>query len=406
MNAFSITRLLKDRGGNFAMMSALLFPITIGVAGIALDVNNAMQKKNDIQATADAAALAAASAMAQKGMPLPDAQTLARDILASQLLDHSADSGMSDADRAALKDEIKKATVVSSSQTVNTGSSKGFQLKLETAYNLQLNPITSLIAGKTVTIRVISTASSNMDTQNGISMYLALDRSGSMSFITDQKNPSVNSCSNYTEDSWPNAAFYYPCYIRKVEALKTAANVLFNSLNKSDPAGTLVRVGAVSYTDQTQQPTPISWGTAAASSYVSALPNRPTGGTDATGAMKIAYDALKSSNSTEASAQKAKGNDSFNRFIVLMTDGEMTGNSSYWDSSLDQQVRTSCAAAKNDGIKIFTVAFMAPTRGKSLLSYCASSSDYYYEPDDMAELVQAFGDIANKAAKSATRLTN
>jgi hypothetical protein len=49
---------------------------------------------------------------------------------------------------------------------------------------------------------------------------------------------------------------------------------------------------------------------------------------------------------------------------------------------------------------------MAPEKGKSLLSYCASGDDYYYDPEDMTGLVQSFGDIARKAAKTATRLTS
>jgi hypothetical protein len=122
--------------------------------------------------------------------------------------------------------------------------------------------------------------------------------------------------------------------------------------------------------------------------------------------MTLALNALKSSNTTEATAHTAKGNATFNRYIVLMTDGEMTGKSANWNPALDRTVRSQCETAKADGIKIFTVAFMAPDKGKSLLSTCASASDYYYEPEDMTDLVNAFGDIANKAAKSAVRLTN
>lgn len=63
-----------------------------------------------------------------------------------------------------------------------------------------------------------------------------------------------------------------------------------------------------------------------------------------------------------------------------MTDGEMTGSSASWNYSIDQSVRNTCDTAKKDGIKIFTVAFMAPDKGKSLLQYCASSADNYYAP--------------------------
>lgn len=210
------------------------------------------------------------------------------------------------------------------------------------------------------------------------------------------------------------------CYIRKIQALQTAASGLFTSLNKSDPKGNLVRVGAVSYTDETQKASDITWGTLTSSAYVTLLPYKPTGGTNAKGAMQIAYDALKLSNTTEATAHKSKNHSKYHRYILLMTDGEMTGSSASWNSGIDKDVRALCDKAKLDGdtnkngkidgdeegITIFTVAFMAPTRGKELLNYCASGSENYYEPDDMNALVAAFGEIAEKAAKTTTRLTN
>jgi hypothetical protein len=112
-----------------------------------------------------------------------------------------------------------------------------------------------------------------------------------------------------------------------------------------------------------------------------------------------------------------------------MTDGEMTGNSGTWNSTIDAQVRDICLNAKSDGltdllklklknglqlteeemgksIRIYTIAFMAPDKGKKLLNYCASGPGYYYEPTNMTTLVQTFAEIARKAAQTGTRLTN
>jgi Flp pilus assembly protein TadG/uncharacterized protein YegL len=406
MTASVWARFAKSRDGNFGLMTAVLLPILLGSAGVALDFSNAMQIKSKMQGLADAAALAAASSMAQKNMSETDAQELATDYLAGQILANGIDANATPEEKAAQQEAIRKATAVSAKTTTNSASSKGYTVALNTKYTMKLNPITSLIGGQSITLNIAATASSSSETTNGISMYLALDRSGSMSFVTTDKNSLKSICDNYTSDRWPYIAFYKPCYIRKIEALQTAATALFSSLKTSDPKNTLVRVGAVSYNDEAQSPSAMAWGTTNASKYVTDLPSVPTGGTDATDAMTLAIDALKASNTTEATAHTAKGNASFNRFIVLMTDGEMTGNSSNWNSSLDKKVRSQCETAKADGIKVFTVAFMAPDRGKSLLSTCASASDYYYEPEDMTDLVNAFGDIANKAAKSSVRLTN
>jgi len=58
------------------------------------------------------------------------------------------------------------------------------------------------------------------------------------------------------------------------------------------------------------------------------------------------------------------------------------------------------------GIKIYTVAFMAPDKGKALLKFCASTDANYYEPNTMDALTAAFSSIGEAATKSTSRLTN
>ncbi|MFK4767394.1 pilus assembly protein TadG-related protein [Rhizobium sp. ZW T2_16] len=412
-------RFADDRGGNFGMMTALMLPLLCGAAGFAIDFTNAMQVKTNLQSIADAASLAGASAMSQQGYTKAQAEKLTKDYFVAQIIA----SGLADAtttdEKTAAETKLRAATTATATENTSGSAKPTYTVKLDTLYALNLNPITGIFAGKSMSIGINATSTTGTDgndTRTGISMYLALDRSGSMSFVTSTSKGKGTSCVNYTAENWRYKDYLSPsspCYVRKIEALKTAANALFDSLKKADSSissanstSTLVRVGAVSYTDETQKASSIAWGTAAASTYVQNLPNVPTGGTDANGAMQLALDALKKANSTEADAHKSKKNDTFNRYIVLMTDGEMTGGSSDWNPDLDKAVRTKCSDAKKDGIMIFTVAFMAPDNGKSLLSACATSSDYYYSPDDMNSLVAAFGDIADKAAKQTVRLTN
>jgi len=52
-------RFLRDRNGNFGLLTALLLVPVIGVAGLALDINDALTVRTTLQAAADAAALAA-----------------------------------------------------------------------------------------------------------------------------------------------------------------------------------------------------------------------------------------------------------------------------------------------------------------------------------------------------------
>jgi Flp pilus assembly protein TadG len=54
-----LKRFIKDRSGNFGMMTALVLVPLIGVAGLAIDISNALMVRSTLQAAADAAAIAA-----------------------------------------------------------------------------------------------------------------------------------------------------------------------------------------------------------------------------------------------------------------------------------------------------------------------------------------------------------
>ncbi|RXT26730.1 pilus assembly protein TadG [Rhizobium leguminosarum] len=399
-----LRRLLDDRRGNFGMMTAIMIPVLLGAAGLAIDYSNMALSKRELQEATDSAALAAATALANEKTDEAGAKSLAKNFVAGQMAQVLANNS--------VQGSIKDATNVNVTTTANGTKSKIFKVDVNTSFNLPLSPLMRVFGKTTQAISATSTGENGQtDTQGALSMYLVLDRSGSMSFITDQKKTTPSKCDNYTKDSWPNPDkdLKSDCYTRKIEALQTAAAGLFTELNKADPEHEFVRVGAVSYTDKQQAAKAINWGTADAANYVSALPYKPTGGTDASDALDTAYKALKSSTNgtdTETRQHESKNHDSFQRYIILMTDGEMTGDSSFWSQPIDKEVRDLCTAVKGDGITIFTIAFMAPQKGKDLLQACASSTTNYYAPDNMAKLVEDFGDIAAKATSSITRLTN
>ncbi|MGQ8631265.1 vWA domain-containing protein [Agrobacterium sp. DKPNP3] len=401
-------RFFADTSGNFGMLTAILLPVLLGVAGAGLELANVMQAKANLQNTADSAALAAATEARLREGKLTDEQIkeIAKAFIAGQM------------DQSLTEEQKKELDENSLTNVGATENARGKTFIIETKINqkIQLNPLLGLIGAHTIDVSVTGTAKSTVNKGAPISMYLALDRSGSMSFKTDTVDTKKTSCQNYTADNWikyPNLTKSSPCYVNKATSLKTAVGFLVATLNKADPTYTanggseLVRTGASVYTHETYPAQPLSWGTNSVVTYVDKqIPEFPTGGTDARSSLTAAYNALKTSNPAEAKAHKDKGSESFERYIVLMTDGEMTGNSASWNSSIDQSVRTTCETAKKDGIKIFTVAFMAPDKGKALLQYCASSADNYYAPENMEQIVTAFGEIARKAAGSIATLTN
>ncbi|MCF1433866.1 VWA domain-containing protein [Agrobacterium vitis] len=397
-------RLLRHSGGNFGMMTAVLLPVSIGVAGLAMDATEMVQSRSALQSSVDAAALAAASAMSN-GMSEADAIALAKSFLSSQLANTMArDENTSSVDQItqAEPDISVKTTQVNSSST-------SYDVELTGSYTITMNPLSRVLGWETVTLKAYGKAqAATTASESPLSMYLVLDRSGSMNDET--ATTYTGTCTKTTTSGYgwnkKTTTTSYSCTknYTKIESLKLAVADLAAQLKKADPNSEYVRTGADSYNASADTAQAMSWGTANVVTYVNAL--SATGGTDARGALSAAYSALQTSNKTEITAHNVSSVSKIGRYIVFMTDGEMTGNSSSWSSSIDSAVRSQCTSIKADGIQIYTVAFMAPANGKSLLSACASDASHYYEATDAASLVAAFGEIGKKATSTSTRLTN
>jgi Flp pilus assembly protein TadG/uncharacterized protein YegL len=392
--------LLRNRSGNFAILTAVALPMLLATGGVAIDLANETLAHNELQAATDAAALATASALVAATVTISTAQSLAAGFVAGQMSNYA-----STADTATIKAGTK-ATVSQS----GSASNPTYTVAVTSSYSLALNGMTQLLGLTAETISTTSSTTSQASSTPAMSMYLVLDRSGSMSWITDVVQSTNTKCQNYTEDNWssyPNLKTSKPCYTNKIAALKQAVATLADQLDAAeakDTTNTVIRTGAISFTDSAQTPSDLAWGTTAVRSYVAALPAYPTGGTDMTTPMSTAYSALTASK--EATTQASKGNSSFQKYIVLMTDGENTGNGSTWNQSLDTATLATCTSARNAGITIYTVAFMAPANGKTMLQSCAGSSSNYYAADDMDDLVAAFKNIGEKASDQITRMTN
>lgn len=69
-----------------------------------------------------------------------------------------------------------------------------------------------------------------------------------------------------------------------------------------------------------------------------------------------------------------------------------------YSGELDMQTRAICDAAKAKKMTIYAVAFSAPSRGRELMSYCASSPAHYYEVnvDDIVLAFEAIGRNINQ----------
>ena len=197
--------------------------------------------------------------------------------------------------------------------------------------------------------------------------------------------------------------------VNKHAALKAAATALFDALDKADPDEKLVRTAVYTYDQKMVWHSPPAWGTLDSRKTMQKIVDDSYGTTNANEPLKEATNAIKrnaAGNDKESKEHQKKENETVNRYIVFMTDGEMTGTDGRWSAKVDSDVRKKCDAAKEADIHIYTVALKAPTNGKTLLNYCATSTKDYFEAETMDKLVQAFETIAQDAAKEKTRLTN
>lgn len=378
------------------MMTAIILPVLVGGAGLAVDLANVMLSQRQLQEATDAAALAVSTALADGKADETSGKTLAKDFVGGQMANY-----LSSADTAAVK-TATNTTIT----TTTSGTSKSFAVTVSTSSTVALTPLMSLFAGKSMAVTASSktTSGAGSNTRNGLSMEVLVDESTSMS-----QNTTTVKYTNCIVPLLNGCLISVPVYVTKIEALKQAATALFDALDKSDPSAKYVRTGVISYTVGVKAKSAVAWGTTDSRRYVSNIIITPGSGTDATDAVDTATTTIKKNTygtDTESVEQRKKNNASSDRAIILMTDGEMTGYSDQWNRTLDQSVRQECADAKSAGITIYTVAFMAPANGKSLLKYCASSTANYYEPETLDGLVAAFASIADTATRSVSRLTN
>jgi Flp pilus assembly protein TadG/uncharacterized protein YegL len=377
-------RFLRSKRGNLSVMAAIMLPVGLGAAGLALDMSKMIATKAALQNAADAAALAAASALANKGITEDDAKTLAADFIAGQMSNHLDNPQ----EEKVHPFNFASCTHVDVNQASTTGTAKKYTVTVQTCYDVRYSTLSAFLGQTGGRLAVSSTTESTTESKNALSMYLVLDRSGSMAEYTDTVSGSYT-C-RYGRRT-------YTCYTYydKITALRNAATNLMNKLAAADPDTSLVRTGAVSYNSAMQTAQGITWGETKVKTYISKL--TADGGTDSGAAFKTAYQALI--NSTENTAHLNKNGQVPSKYIVFMTDGD----NNY--TTADVETKKWCDLARTNGIEVYTVAFMAPERGKSLLSYCATTTAHYFAAENADDLNAAFEYIGERATETATRLT-
>lgn len=383
----SLSRLRNDRYGNFGIISAVLLPVTIGAGALAVDITNAAMAKHQLQEASDAAALATASALADGKIDTTTASAFAKDFVAGQMANFIGDTTA-----------LRNATTATATKTTSSGGAS-YSVSVSSSYSMDLSGLAQVIGFKTTNIGAASeTASGYSEKQGSVSIFLALDKSGSMGDLTT---------TTYSYTCGRNNNKTCTGYYTKIEALKLAVGNLTAELDKADPTHIYSRTGAVAYDIKTYAETALAWGTSGVTTYVNALV--AANGTNSSGAMNKAYTSLtalnNAGNDNETALHQAKTQQTPKKYIVFMTDGD-NNNDPSGGRSYDTLTKDTCNTAKSKDIEIYTVAFMAPENGQALLKYCATDDNHYFKAESMSDLLSAFKEIGAKTSNQTTRLIN
>ena len=350
--------LIRKKDGNFAIMAALTVPVMFMAAGLALDTTNALSMKTRMQNAIDSATLATVTRLSkEKDLSVADAKAFAAKFLRGQIAE----------DLPAFADMSVSPTITIT--PVDDNGRTIWRVAIAMSGTQTLTPMARLLGQDKLSVNVISKSESAGESQGAFSMALVLDRSGSMGWhLNGQK---------------------------KINVLKTAVGSLLDQFKTADPQRQYVRVGASSYNSNMTGRQKFNWNPDKVRSFVDALP--ANGGTDSTDAFKWGY--INVTHKREIKRHKKKSGLVPQKFLVFMTDGANNYNSA------DTSTKILCNKAKSAGVVVYTVAFAAPTRGKQLLSYCASSPDHFFDAQNSEQLISAFKNIGIQASKVASRLT-
>jgi Flp pilus assembly protein TadG len=382
-----MTNFLKNESGNFGIMTALLIPTLLGAGGLAIDFSTAVLAKGHLQDIADSAAISAASRLARNEISIAAAKLETAAFAKAQFAQLNMATANEDFD-------------VIIKQKTRLNGQKVYDVSLTLSATVPTT-LARILGHKEIAISVDSDTNSETSIQPSLSVYLVLDRSGSMeASVTTSVDSSRASCDyfflNAQQTAMSRVKNYKPCYFQRIEVMKTAVGDLMDSLAKEDPDEKFIRTGATAYSSSKFPSQELGWKPSAVKNHVNAM--SPLGGTSSTSAFKEAVDSLLAL--TEDTVHLTKNGSLPKKFILFMTDGENNA------ASDNNATLTQCSKAKTAGVTVYTVGFMlSSTTAKKFLETCASNPSTYFDATDGEKLADAFAKFAQATKAASPRVT-
>jgi Flp pilus assembly protein TadG len=412
-----IRRFLRDRDGNVAMIFAIcLVPLLVGI-GAAVDYSRLADAHETMQHSLDATVLALSS-------EAPKLSAAALKTRAEQVFNVNFPAGTATGVTIAATYTKTNGAVISASASGNV-------------------PMTFMnIVG--IASKAVSVTSKSAWSSKRLRVALALDNTGSMAYsgkMTALKtatknlidklkgqssttgdiyisivpfNKDVNigtSLSSYVDwgqtgrlCTWNSWRGRYDCADGNLwtqgKAKSTWQGCVADRTQNYDisvsvPTALSNSYPAENYADCGKALTPMTNDWAALTTAVDAM--TPTGATNQTIGLVWAWQSLKSTSPLNAPAKES--NYDYQDVIILLSDGENTmnrfaGDGTSHTTAVDDRMSKVCAAAKADGVIIYTVLVIEGT--ESVLKSCASSADNYFNASSSDQIITSFGAIGDK----------
>ena len=348
-----VRHFLRCRNGNFGILTAGGFVCLAATAGVAVDLNRMIDLKSQLQAAADAGALAGVSAMAQKGAGASTAEKVASDFTSEQIKKLGVTSEVTVAAPKVVADAVT---------TPLAGGQLQYEVTVSASKAFEVSGLTRLLGVGARHVSVIASAVNDGSGTEAFSLLMVLDVSGSM------RHP-------------------------KSVHLQQAANGLLDVLRDGDISQSSFRTGGISFAGQITDAQQMTFDLSSSYTFIRQL--KFGGDTDSSTAMEEALRRLTLPKEDEAH-RVTNGSLNPNKYILFMTDGDND------DAKADTETIKWCNRAKAKGIIIYAIGFgMTADDPGGILQTCASTG-LFWRAANASQLLTQFKRIGQTAIEPTT----
>lgn len=361
-----IKKLYPDNTGNIILLTAVIFPFIFISTAFAIDISQIYFTKTVLQKSLDNALITTASYMSSvKSLNSLDEKQ--KEII------HDINQHFQEYLETSLITSFSKEKANKTTGSIHFMLNQYKQEYVITADCFYTMPITFyklLSLGdkkKTILLPVHSSIIMKI-AQNPASIDMVLDISGSMNLTMNERIPQAGQK-------------------RRIDILKESVKLMINHFTKHPNLNTLVRVGAITFNDNIVDVFPLTWDITNIEKKITHISAK--GYTNSFPAMQLASNRLFSN--FEKKEHEKKGNKSYMKYVIFMTDGDNNTSKSNIDT-----IKV-CDDIKKRGGKIYVVG--VAVKPNKVLQQCPSSKENLYYAFTEQEVIRAFAQISDRVQK-------